>query len=119
MKVLYVSHTSLVSGAEGALLDLLSALPADVQALLACPVGPLADSARISARCCRTAARLWEFSHRSVATAATVVQLLAAGSASRRIVAQQAPDMVHANTVRAPYLQCRLSAAMSPDRPLP
>ena len=45
MRVLYIDHTSLVSGAQRALLDLLEGLPQTVQATLVCPPGPLADAA--------------------------------------------------------------------------
>lgn len=47
MRVLYVSHTSQVSGGERSLLDLLAGLPADVTSVVACPDGPLA--ARVQA----------------------------------------------------------------------
>jgi hypothetical protein len=43
MTVLYVSHISLVSGAERALLDLLAALPDSVSQTVACAPLPLAD----------------------------------------------------------------------------
>ena len=43
MRVLYAAHTALVSGAERSLLELLRGLPPDVEALLACPPGPLAE----------------------------------------------------------------------------
>lgn len=45
-RILYVNHTSQVSGGERSLLLLLSGLPDDVVAVLACPDGPLADAAR-------------------------------------------------------------------------
>ena len=102
MKVLYVSHTSLVSGAEGALLDLLAALPAGVEGVLACPSGPLADRAQA------LAVKVTELPPVSVSFRVGLLkapkaafQLLAATRALRRAVAEHAPDLVHANTLRA------------------
>jgi hypothetical protein len=46
MRVLYVSHTAAVGGAERSLLTLLDHLPAEVEPVLACPEGPLAAAAR-------------------------------------------------------------------------
>lgn len=46
MKVLYVNHTATVSGGERSLLELLAALPAEVQPLLACPPGDLQERAK-------------------------------------------------------------------------
>ncbi len=43
MKVLFVNHTSTISGAEHSLLVLLGGMPSDAVAGLACPPGPLAD----------------------------------------------------------------------------
>jgi len=43
LRALYVSHTAQVSGGERSLLDLLGALPASVQPLLAAPSGPLRE----------------------------------------------------------------------------
>lgn len=45
MRVLYVDHTTRVSGAQRSLLELLRGLPDDVEPTLACPPGPLADAA--------------------------------------------------------------------------
>ena len=102
MKVLYVSHTSLVSGAEGALLDLLEALPEDVSPVVACPPGPLADV--LIARNV-TVKRLPEFSASfrldARGTPHAAVELLIAGQALRRIVRATRPDLVHANSLRA------------------
>jgi hypothetical protein len=46
MKVLFVNHTGIVSGAEHSLLTLIGGLPSEVVAGLACPAGPLAEIAR-------------------------------------------------------------------------
>jgi len=41
--VLYVSHTSVIGGAEHSLLDLIAALPERYVPIVACPAGPLTD----------------------------------------------------------------------------
>ncbi len=46
MRVLYVNHTATVSGGERSLLDLLGALPEEVEATLAAPPGALTQMAR-------------------------------------------------------------------------
>ena len=46
MRILFVNHTGLKSGAENATLDLLTRLPCNVEPLLACPPGRFADDAR-------------------------------------------------------------------------
>jgi glycosyltransferase involved in cell wall biosynthesis len=46
VKVLYVNHTSRMSGAELSLLELLAALPYDVDPVVACPEGELAEEVR-------------------------------------------------------------------------
>ena len=48
MRVLYANHTSEVSGGERSLLDLLRALPADVEPHVASPPGPLATAVAAS-----------------------------------------------------------------------
>jgi glycosyltransferase involved in cell wall biosynthesis len=46
MRVLLVNHTGLKSGAEATTLGLLTHLPDEITAVVACPAGPLADEAR-------------------------------------------------------------------------
>jgi hypothetical protein len=46
LKVLYVNHTSTVSGVERSLLGLLRYLPAAVEPVVACPTCPLAEEVR-------------------------------------------------------------------------
>lgn len=45
MNLLFVNHTSICSGAEFAMLDLLGALPPELDATVACPAGELSASA--------------------------------------------------------------------------
>lgn len=102
MRVLYVNHTGVRSGAEVSLLRLLRALPDDVDAALCCPEGELARDARdlgapvlpipevtASLRLClaRAPATVGEIGGASLAVAGHVRRLR--------------PDLVHANTTRA------------------
>lgn len=102
MKVLCVSHTSQVGGAELSLLELLSGLPADVSATVACPApGPLSDALREAqvpvAPIPGTDASLKRDPN-------SVARGVAWGaSASARLLAhvlRMRPDVIHANSVR-------------------
>lgn len=111
MKVLYVSHTSLVSGAEHALLDLVAALPTSVTAIAACPQGPLADMLR------STGVQVAElpgisggFRLHPIQTPRTVAELIHAAGVLRRILSATELDIVHANSPRA-GLVARLALA--------
>jgi glycosyltransferase involved in cell wall biosynthesis len=96
VKVLYVNHTATIAGGELSLLGVLETLPAAVDAVLATPLGPLAD--RASVRTVEVPPVEATFSGgvlggvRSIATAARAL---------RRVTAAERPDIVHANSVRA------------------
>lgn len=102
MRVLYVSHTSQVSGGERSLIDLLAGLPADVTPVVACPDGPLA--ARVRALGIPThplqgtdASLRLHPRHTSRALA----QLARSTVDVRRLSGRVAADVVHANSIRA------------------
>lgn len=102
MKTLLVNHTSTISGGEHSLLELLRALPDQVDAVLACPDGPLADAARAIGttveRLPRTDGSLklhpWH-------TPKGAWSLVWAGLRIRRLAARHGADVVHANSIRA------------------
>jgi glycosyltransferase involved in cell wall biosynthesis len=102
MRVLYVNQTGAVSGAERSLLDLLGALPVDVDPVVACPAGPLAarvaglgiDWTQIPAT---DASFRLHVRHTPLALAELGRQALAIRAVSRRT----RPALVHANTTRA------------------
>ena len=102
MKVLYVNHTSRVSGAERSLLELITLVRAGAEIVLACPPGDLADRARamgISA----SELDLPELGFSSnVAPAA--IRLLRAGLRVRAIARRENADFVHAASPRAGLL---------------
>jgi glycosyltransferase involved in cell wall biosynthesis len=102
MRVLYVNHTSTISGAERSLLTLLAGLPPHVSPVLACPPGPLEEAAAregLQAERFRgTAGSLrlhpWHTPRAIAEIGAAVVRL-------RRLAREVGADLVHANTIRA------------------
>ncbi len=102
MRVLFVNHTSIVSGAEHSLLTLIDGLPQEVVAGLACPEGPLAMMARergVEVHPVRGTAgslRLHPW-HTSVAVAEIALSGIQVAQAARRSGA----SVVHANSLRA------------------
>ncbi len=102
MRVLYVSHTSQVSGGERSLLDLLAGLPADVTPVVACPEGPLAERARsldVGVRHLPGTDASLRLHPRH--TTRAVAQLGRAAVAVRRLSSAVGADVVHANSIRA------------------
>lgn len=102
MKVLFVCHSGVVSGAERALLDLLDALPETVNATVACPTGELQEM--LSAQGVDfvdlpEAAGSLRLDTRQVVAA--VIGIVRSGRALNRIVRELSPDIVHANSLRA------------------
>lgn len=102
MRVLFVSHTSAVSGAERSLLDLLGALPSGLRPLLATPPGPLQalaeDLAIPTARVHATAGSLRVH---PLHTPVAVAELSAAAWQLSRLAKRHRCDLVHANSIRA------------------
>lgn len=117
MRVLLLNDTSLVSGAERCLLDLLAAIAGpdsgargvatgvdgdEIEPLLACPPGPLADAARalgievVAIRGTSGSLRL-----HPVHTPRALAELSAAALAVRRLAARRGVDLIHANTLRS------------------
>lgn len=102
MKVLYVNHTSTISGGERSLLELLRALPQGLVAGVACPEGELAAAVRADG------SRVWRIPRvdaslrmHPVQTPRGVGALARAAVAVRRIARRAEVDLVHANSVRA------------------
>jgi glycosyltransferase involved in cell wall biosynthesis len=100
VRVLYASHTALVSGAERSLLELLGALPTAVEPIVASPEGPLADRVRalgiphVVVRGSTATLKL----HPVRTPQALGGMALAAGDLRR---AARSADLVHANSARA------------------
>jgi L-malate glycosyltransferase len=102
MHVLYVSHTSHVSGGERSLIELLGALDGRVRATVAAPEGELAATLRTIGIPVRaipgTAGSLRPH---PLHTPRTVAELAHAAWSVRRIARCERVDLVHANSIRA------------------
>ena len=102
MRVLYVNHTSEISGGERSLLELITGLPDEVSAAVACPEGPLANAARRLGvpveviRGTEGSLRLHVWP-----TSRGVLDIARAAWSVRRLAAARGADLVHANSVRA------------------
>jgi L-malate glycosyltransferase len=102
VRVLYVSHTAVVSGAERSLLDLLGALPEEVQPLLAVPPGrlsQLAEQRGIPTTPIRGTAGSLRV--HPLHTPRALAEMALAGRQVRRAAARHRADLVHANSIRA------------------
>lgn len=102
LRVLYVNHTSVMSGAEASLLVLLQALGDAVAPVVACPPGPLVGAVRKLGVEVRPVPGT-ELSARLHPVHTTEQSLRAARAAQvvRAIARAVAADVVHANTPRA------------------
>ncbi len=102
MRVLFASHTSVISGAEHTLLDLVRGLPGEIDAVAACPEGDLRD--RLSALGVET--------HPLVGTSGSlrlhprhtpvaVAEAMRSAWQLRAAAARCGADVIHANSTRA------------------
>jgi glycosyltransferase involved in cell wall biosynthesis len=101
-RVLIVEYTSLMSGGQHSLLELLSVLADDVEVQLACPDGELAVHARaLGISVLPIAASQISFKVDLRHTPREILAFTAAARSVRRHVRRFGPDVVHANSVRA------------------
>jgi glycosyltransferase involved in cell wall biosynthesis len=102
LRILYLNHTSQVSGGERSLLLLLHGLPDEAIAVLACPDGPLANAAHAAAMpwvpVTGTAGSL---KLHPIYTAQTVRDLSRAALEVRHACDEMGIDLIHANSIRA------------------
>jgi glycosyltransferase involved in cell wall biosynthesis len=102
MRVLYVSHTAVVSGAERSLLDLLGGLGGDVQPLLAAPPGQLSQLAERRGIATTTIrATAGSLRMHPLHTPRAVLEMALAAWQVRRAAARHGAEIVHANSIRA------------------
>lgn len=107
--MLYVNHTAEMSGGERSLIYLLNALPSTITPTVACPQGPLALAVRqlripaVTIPAIDGSLRL-HLRH----TPQSILALVRAAFAIRRLAQAEAIDLVHANSIRA-----GLAAAMA------
>jgi glycosyltransferase involved in cell wall biosynthesis len=102
MRILYVNHTGLVGGAERSLLNLFDTLPADVEAVLACPPGPLHGHAtRRGIRPVSIAGSAGSLKLHVVHTPVAIGAMAAAAAGVLRTARSCHADLLHANSIRA------------------
>lgn len=103
MRVLYVNHGALVSGAERSLLELLQGLPPQVSAEVACPgSGPLAAAlGSLSVPVRSLPSTEGSFRLHPVHTARMIFDLARMARSLRRHVRTGGFEIVHANSIRA------------------
>jgi glycosyltransferase involved in cell wall biosynthesis len=114
MRVLYVNHTGLQSGAEIAAIRLLGNLPADVLPIVACPEGPFAQAVRDLGITWKPLPAVEASLSLSPANLVRACAGLARGAlALRRVVRESRADLVHALTIRAAILAALCSGRAS------
>ena len=111
MRVLYLNHTGHMSGGERSLLELLDALPGEIEPHVACPPGPLADA--ITSRGIpwhELAGTDGSLKLHPLHTPRTVVELARATRAVRALCRRHGIDVMHANSIRASLIASGASA---------
>jgi L-malate glycosyltransferase len=104
-----------VSGAERSLLELLAGLPYDVDPVVACPPGELADQVRwLAVPCLELPETVVSFRLHPWHTPRGISQIVAAATYMRRLADVFAIDLVHANSVRSGLVAGLASTAGGP-----
>lgn len=102
MRVLYLNHTGTVSGAEHALLTLLSRLPEEIEPTVACPDGPLASAVKeLGIPVVPVSGTSASLRVHPVHTSRAIVEIARTAAVVRRLAQQTRADLVHANSIRA------------------
>jgi L-malate glycosyltransferase len=118
MRILYVNHTSRISGGEISLLSLLAALPPACEPVVACPPGPLAEKVRqlgIEVRSIRGTDGSLRL--HPIHTPAALAQMGQAALQVRRLAAASDVDLIHANSIRAGLVVVAAGAAAGAGAP--
>jgi glycosyltransferase involved in cell wall biosynthesis len=115
MRVLYVSHTSVVGGGERSLLDLLDAFDATVSPEVACPEGALAVAVRgLDVPVHALPGFDVSFRLHPASTPRGLARMCTAAITLRRIAREQGVDLIHANSIRAGLMAAPLAALGGP-----
>jgi glycosyltransferase involved in cell wall biosynthesis len=102
LNVLFLNHTSEISGAERSLLDLLAALPASVRATAACPPGELQDAiADLGIPTSTITGTAGSLRLHPLHTPRALAEMAFAAWQLRGIARRQRAELVHANSIRA------------------
>lgn len=102
MRVLFVSHTARVAGAEHSLLELLRGLPGDMEVTVACPAGALSEAVEELGIPTREIPKTdGSLKLHPVHTGRAMVEIASAGLRVAKIAREERADLLHANSVRA------------------
>ncbi len=102
MNVLYVNHTATVSGGERSLLQLLGALPGEVNPLVATPEGRLAEEVRrMGVPVATITGTAGSLRPHPLHTPKAVAEMALAARQVRRLAARHGAQVIHANSIRA------------------
>ena len=102
MRVLFLNDTSLISGAERCLLDLLAELDAEVEPIVVCPRGPLFDAvAALGITVVAAPAVTGSLRLHPLHTVLALAGIARAAVRVRRVAARRRVDLIHANTLRS------------------
>lgn len=102
MRVLYLDHTSLVSGAQRALLDLLSALPPSIEPMVMCPEGRLAEMTReLGVEVVEVPGTAGSLRLHPLHTPRAAVDILQSAARLRDVARATGAQVIHANSIRA------------------
>ncbi|HWX44893.1 MAG TPA: glycosyltransferase family 4 protein [Solirubrobacteraceae bacterium] len=102
MRVLYVNHTSEVSGAERSLLSLLGALPDTVRPCVATPPGRLMEAVeRLGVPTTAIAGTAGSLRLHPLHTPRALAEMALAAAQVRRAARRHNAEVVHANSIRA------------------
>ncbi len=102
MRVLYVNHTAVLSGAERSLLALLAALPDSVQPLVATPAGELQEAVEAAGiATANIAGTEGSLRLHPLHTPRALFDMAVAAAQLRRASARHRAELVHANSIRA------------------
>lgn len=102
MRVLYVSHTSTISGGERSLLELIPALQGRIEPVIACPAGQAADEFReLGLPVYDIPGTTASLSLHPYHTPHGIAELLEMAMGIRRVVRAVRPNVLHANSIRA------------------
>jgi glycosyltransferase involved in cell wall biosynthesis len=105
MRVLYVNQTADVSGAERSLLALIAGLEGEVEPLLACPDGTLAElAAEAGIEREPILGTQASFRLHPLHTSRGLAEIGHSALQVRSLARRRAPDLIHANTTRAALL---------------
>lgn len=112
MRVLYVDHTSLVSGAQRCLLDLVGHLPASVEPVVMCPPGRLAELSRaLGVEVVDFPGTAASLRLHPLHTARASADMIRGARRVRDVARHMGAQVVHANSIRAGLIagQARLA----------